>query len=55
MSSVETEPSAAVSTRTAMRIVGASVGLLTLAGVLMWWRYGPAIFFDVLSSLQNCF
>ena len=33
----------------------ASVAALTLAGGLMWWRFGPAIFMDVLTTLQGCF
>jgi hypothetical protein len=41
--------------RLVVRIALASVAALTLAGGLMWWRFGPAIFMDVLTTLQGCF
>ncbi len=57
MSQVETDASgpAAFNGRVFARLAAASFGLLFVAGALMWWRFGPAIFFDVLASLQNCF
>jgi len=41
--------------RLVARLALASFAVLLAAGGLMWWRYGPAIFLDVLTSLQNCF
>jgi hypothetical protein len=37
------------------RVTAASFAALFVAGALMWWRFGPVIFLDVLTSLQNCF
>ena len=29
--------------------------LFTLAGGMLWWRFGATIFFDMLSFAQACF
>lgn len=41
--------------RLVTRLALASFAMLLAAGGLMWWRFGPVIFMDVLTSLQNCF
>jgi hypothetical protein len=38
-----------------VRLVLAGFGLLGLAGLLLWWRFGSTIFFDALAALQGCF
>ena len=45
----------ALNGRLVTRLALASFAVLLAAGALMWWRYGPVIFLDVLTSLQNCF
>jgi hypothetical protein len=35
--------------------LGLGVGLATMAGLLLWWKYGSLIFVDLLSTLQACF
>ena len=41
--------------RLVVRIALASLVVLTAAGALMWLRFGPTIFMDVLTTLQGCF
>jgi hypothetical protein len=56
MSSLELpEPDEQNRSRFAVRIAVASLVLLTFAGALMWWRFGPVIFVDLLTAMQNCF
>lgn len=31
------------------------VALLAAAAGLLWWHFGPVIFFDTLATLQSCF
>jgi hypothetical protein len=35
--------------------VGGSLSLLSLAGGLLWWSFGPVIFVDLLTLMQSCF
>lgn len=56
MSSLETEaPPERYNARLALRLALASFAVLAAAGALMWWRFGPVIFVDMLAALQNCF
>ena len=34
---------------------GIGVGLMAAAAGLLWWHFGPVIFFDTLATLQGCF
>ena len=42
-------------TRLALKIAGAGFGLLAIAAVLFWLRFGSDIFFDMLAFAQGCF
>jgi hypothetical protein len=48
----ESDPEVA---RLIWQMVGIGVALLVAAAVLLWWHYGPVIFFDTLATLQSCF
>ena len=48
----ESDPEVA---RLIWQMVGIGVALLVSAAVLLWWHYGPVIFFDTLATLQSCF
>jgi hypothetical protein len=37
------------------QMVGIGVALLAAAAGLLWWHFGPVIFFDTLATLQGCF
>lgn len=42
--------------RVSLVLVALGMALLAAAGLLLWWRYGPAVFGDmVLSALAWCF
>ena len=57
MTAIETPPSQTMTreTRRALMIAGAGFGLLALAAVLFWLRFGSEIFFDMLAFAQGCF
>ena len=57
MSTLETDTPTSERGSLALRwwSLGAFVALLTLAGGLLWWRFGSVIFVDLLASLQACF
>lgn len=56
MTSLETDNAlAGHSSRLLTRIALASFAIMFAAGALMWWRFGPVIFVDMLAALQNCF
>jgi hypothetical protein len=42
-------------TRLALKIAGVGFGLLAIAAVLFWLRFGSEIFFDMLAFAQGCF
>ncbi len=50
--SAESDPEVA---RLIWQMVGIGVALLVAAAVMLWWHYGPVIFFDTLATLQSCF
>jgi hypothetical protein len=37
------------------QMVGIGLALLASAAGLLWWHFGPVIFFDTLATLQGCF
>ena len=37
------------------QMAGIGVALLAAAAGLLWWHFGPVIFFDTLATLQSCF
>jgi len=37
------------------QMVGMGVALMVGAALLLWWHFGPVIFFDTLATLQSCF
>jgi hypothetical protein len=37
------------------QIAGIGLALLAAAAGLLWWHFGPVIFFDTLATLQSCF
>jgi hypothetical protein len=37
------------------QMAGIGVALMVAAAVLLWWHFGPVIFFDTLATLQGCF
>jgi hypothetical protein len=37
------------------QFAGIGFALMAAAALLLWWHFGPVIFFDTLASLQNCF
>ena len=37
------------------QMAGIGVTLLAAAAGLLWWHFGPVIFFDTLATLQSCF
>lgn len=41
--------------RLVWQIAGIGAALLGGSALLLWWHYGPIIFFDSLAALQNCF
>ena len=38
-----------------MRLIYAGVAMMALAAVLMWWRFGPSMFMDLVTAAANCF
>ena len=50
--SAESDPEVA---RLIWQMVGIGLALLGAAAVLLWWHFGPVIFFDILATLQSCF
>ena len=57
MTTIETPQSQPMAheTRLALKIAGAGFGLLAIAAVLFWLRFGSDIFFDMLAFAQGCF
>ena len=45
----------AVSSRLTLWLVFAGVALMALAGVIMWWRFGPSMFLNLVTAAANCF
>lgn len=41
--------------RLVWQFAGIGVALMSAAAGLLWWHYGPVIFFDTLATLQSCF
>jgi hypothetical protein len=37
------------------QMAGIGVALMAAAAGLLWWHFGPVIFFDTLATLQSCF
>ncbi|MDB5649814.1 MAG: hypothetical protein JWL62_1334 [Hyphomicrobiales bacterium] len=37
------------------QMAGIGFGFMAMAAALLWWHYGPLIFFDSLAALQSCF
>lgn len=37
------------------QMAGIGLALLAAAAGLLWWHFGPVIFFDTLATLQSCF
>jgi len=37
------------------QMAGIGFALMVAAAVLLWWHFGPVIFFDTLATLQGCF
>ena len=37
------------------QMAGIGAALLMAAAGLLWWHFGPVIFFDTLATLQSCF
>jgi hypothetical protein len=37
------------------QMAGIGLALLATAAGLLWWHFGPVIFFDTLATLQSCF
>ncbi|MDB5569196.1 MAG: hypothetical protein JWN93_379 [Hyphomicrobiales bacterium] len=44
----------AASARRAVRVMWAGVALMSLAGVLMWAKFGPTMFVDLATAVLNC-
>jgi hypothetical protein len=55
MTSLEPVPAQTPGGRQVVRIALACLALLTVAGALMWYRFGAGIFIGVLTTLQGCF
>jgi hypothetical protein len=36
-------------------MAGIGLALMAAAAGLLWWHFGPVIFFDTLATLQGCF
>ena len=51
----ETQEARPFDTRLFLKAAGISFALLTIAGGLLWWRYGAVIFMDLLAFAQSCF
>lgn len=51
----ETQEARPFDTRLFLKAVAICFALLTVAGGLMWWRYGAVIFMDLLAFAQSCF
>jgi hypothetical protein len=41
--------------RLILQMAGIGVALMGAAAGLLWWHFGPVIFFDTLATLQSCF
>ena len=41
--------------RLILQMAGIGVALMAAAAGLLWWHFGPVIFFDTLATLQSCF
>jgi hypothetical protein len=37
------------------QMAGIGLALMAAAAGLLWWHFGPVIFFDTLATLQGCF
>ncbi len=51
----ETQEARPFDTRLFLKAAGICFALLTIAGGLLWWRYGAVIFMDLLAFAQSCF
>ena len=52
VSPAETDPEIA---QLIWQMAGIGASLLAAAAGLLWWHFGPVIFFDTLAVLQSCF
>lgn len=52
---IETDNAAMSSSRLVLRLIYAGIGMMALAGGLMWWRFGPSMFMDLVTAAVNCF
>ena len=56
MSTLEQESSTSTAGgRLVVRLALVAVAALAAAGALMWHRFGPVIFVEMLTALQGCF
>ncbi len=55
MTSLDHQPAPDIrAARTIVRLAVASFVVLAAAATLLWARFGPLIFLDMLTTLQNC-
>lgn len=52
---IETDQNGAGSSKLVLRLIFAGIGMMALAGGLMWWRFGPSMFMDLVTAAANCF
>jgi hypothetical protein len=52
---IETDRNAARASRLVLRLIFVGIGMMALAGGLMWWRFGPSMFMDLVTAAANCF
>ena len=45
----------AAASRTALWLVYAGFAMMALAGGLMWLKFGPSMFMDLVTAAMNCF
>lgn len=38
-----------------MRMIFAGLAMMAFAAGLMWWRFGPSMFMDLVTAAANCF
>ena len=43
------------SSRFMLRLVIAGFAMMALAAGLMWWRFGPSMFMNLITAAANCF
>ncbi len=49
------DPDAQGPSKLALWLILGGVAMMTLAGGLMWWRFGPSMFMNLLTAAANCF